>query len=161
MAPPVIPNESYSSVEDLQERGAPRQFWNQPLTPNVRAQQLALNSAADEINSYISVKIPISDTFPWLAQPYDNRLIQANIDIAMFTLIGNRGYNPENPADVTYEIRRDNTVKWLQRVADGKAKIKLQPSYANSTGAQPMISSNHSRGLRNWSGNISGNGWGF
>lgn len=96
----------------------------------------ALQSASDEIDSYLAVRyqLPLAET--------PGMLVQACVDIAVYRLA--------QTADVlSDELRRryDDTIAFLKRIADGKAALVFTaatppvttPDGQVITGAQPIV----------------------
>lgn len=77
-------------------------------------QQAILDSANSKIDSYIGAKF----TLPLVNWGAD--LNAAAVSIAAFGMIAFRGFDPEDPGDVVFQERRDNALKWLESIADGK-----------------------------------------
>lgn len=74
----------------------------------------ALDSASDLADSYLGARY----TLPLVAWGDDLR--RAVCQIAAYDVIaGNRGFNPEQGADVSLRLRYEDAIKWLERVAAG------------------------------------------
>jgi phage gp36-like protein len=146
---------SYATLDDLQNQGIIPQFFTGDLAPSSDAIVAALVYAASYIDSIIGVSDKL--TFP-LPTPYDPTLVQANVVIAIWNLLSVRGFNPEDPSDKAVRTRYDDAIKWLDKVANGRAKLLRQKTTTNVLGVQPEVVCNSPRGLRNWSGSIGGNG---
>lgn len=146
---------AYATLDDLKNIGISPGFFTGDLSPSTDAINQSLNNAKAYIDSIISVSDKI--TLP-LAEPYDPNLVQSNAAIAMWNLLAVRGYNPDNPTDAHIRIRWEDAVKWLDKIANGRAKL-MQVTQNRPEGVQPDVLCNEGRGLRNWSGTIGNNGW--
>lgn len=76
-----------------------------------------LEADAGVMDSYISEATDLP-----LSEPYPAVLSKCNIDLACFSLLLWRGYNPET-FDTNYQARAEHWLKWLEKVADGSASI--------------------------------------
>jgi len=90
---------------------------------------IALGFAASEIDSYLSARYvtPIAGVAPLMVKV-------ANVEIAVYRLSNNGGI-------LTEDIRRryEDTIKWLQAIAAGKANIGVP---AIDSGAKPPVVTN-------------------
>ena len=149
----VVPH-SYATPADLQMTGLPAAYFTGDLSPTTDQQQTFLNQAAALMDSYIAANPDLS--LP-LSPPFDPMLVKCNVDLAVFDMAVQRGYNPESP-DSGLKIRYDMQLKWLKDLASARAKLQQQATAPNPLGKQPFMISARSRGLRNWGGNIGGGG---
>jgi phage gp36-like protein len=148
---------SYATYDDMMNSGIVPQFFTGDLAPTPDAIIASLVNASSYIDSIISSSDKI--TLP-LAEPYDPQLIFATVSIAMWNLLTVRGYNPDEPSDKAIRMRYEDANKWLDKIANGRAKLIRQATTQNVDGIQPDVLCNESRGLRNWNGMIrGGNGW--
>lgn len=152
---------SYASTTDLQTLGLPAAFFAGALAPDITTQQAALDYATAFANSFVAVKVELP-----LTSPYDPTLVQATVAIASYTLMIRRGFNPENAADLALRQRYEDAVKWLERVAAGRAQLFCggatpTPVAQPTAGVQPDVFQNEDRGFRNTSGTVGSGGWGF
>jgi len=151
-----VPVQSYAQIADLGTCGLPRLFFTGDLAPTVDDQQTVLNEVAAMIDGLIDACPDI--TLP-LSTPYDPTLIWANKVIAAWRFLSNRGYNPENPTDNSVRMQHDDAMKWVDKIATSRAKLKRQVTAPNPIGVQPDVVYNESRGLRNWGGYVGSGGW--
>jgi phage gp36-like protein len=146
---------AYADPDDLKDIGLTDQFFIGDMSPNGPAVLKALVNAAAYIDSIIAVNPHI--TLP-LAKPYDPNLIRCNASIAAWTLVNRRGMDPENESMKCLHQLRDDDVKWLDRIANGRAVLQRQITKDQPQGVQPMMTSNQDRGLRAWSGRVGSGG---
>ena len=146
---------TYASKTDLVNSGITPEFWTGDLAPS----DDAINTACNDASCYMDTIIGVSDeiTLPLVA-PYDNTLVKSCVAIAMWYLLAIRGYDPDSQTDKNIRTRYEDADKWLNKIANKKAKLQHQVTTPRSEGVQPDMVSSPSRGLRNFSGNIGG--WG-
>jgi phage gp36-like protein len=119
----------YAQPADLQSVGLLGTFLQ--LVP-VPSQVQALQNASAIMDGYIGQRFIL----PIVTWGFD---IQMHCCwLAAFILIQQRGYNPQNPAEKTWEERYDKAMAWLKDVSNGKAT----PSQVldSSPNAQPGAS---------------------
>ena len=150
------PDTSYAQPSDLQNIGLPAAFFTGDLSPSLAQQQMFLDEAKSHIDSLIDVCSDI--TLP-LAPPFDPMLIRCNVAISVWNMLAWRGYNPESPTDVSIRVRYEDCLKWLDKIATGRAKLKNQVTKPNPMGQQPEVMCSEDRGLRNWSGFVGSGAW--
>ena len=150
----TVPIESYAQLADLPMTGLPVAYFTGDLAQSADQQQTFLNQAAATMDGYMAANPNLS--LP-LSPPYDDQLIQCNVAIARFKMVLQRGYNPESP-DSGLKIDYELQMKWLRELAAARIKLQRQTTGPNPQGKQPFMLSAHSRGLRNWGGNIRGSG---
>lgn len=142
---------SYANVFDLRLMGLPRAFFSGDLAPDEAQQQTILDAASAYIDTLIqsnpNIALPLSP-------PYDPSLVKATVVIAVWDMLSVRGYDPENPTDRSIRVRYEDTVKWLDKIANGRAMLQRPVPPPNPQGPQPMMASNSPRGLRNWRGSV-------
>ncbi len=102
---------AYASPSDLARLGVGAAATAGISTADIVA---ALDAASSLAGSYLSAQF----TLPLLSWGDDLR--RCVCMIAAYDLIGgNRGFNPEQGADVTLRLRYEDAIKWLERVAAG------------------------------------------
>ena len=92
------------------------------IEPEARA--LACLSASDEAAGYLGMAftLPLSK--------WDTDLRRYVAYMAVFQLLGARGFEPGSGKDTLIETRRDSAIGWLRRIADGKLR---PPGMVDST----------------------------
>jgi phage gp36-like protein len=100
-------------------------------------QQASLDAANSKIDSYIGAKFHL----PLVSWGAD--LNAAAVSLAAFAIIAFRGFDPEDPGDKVFADRKDNTIKWLEAIADGKVTpvvVDSSPGGKGGAGADPFTS---------------------
>lgn len=88
--------------------------------------QQAITNACDEADTYFAVRYDL----PFTTVPV---VVRAKVlDVAVWNLWGRRGVR-QDTADETVQQRYQDAVRWLQRVADGKAALPVPPAPDGST----------------------------
>jgi phage gp36-like protein len=108
-----------------------------------------LEADSGVMDSYLSE----ATTLP-LTEPYPAVLAKCNCDIACYSLLLWRGYNPET-YDTNYQARAERWIKWLESVANGSVSLPgvTDPETgtdANGSGARVITSA------RRWNGDCDG-----
>lgn len=127
---------SYATVEDLRSAGLPPGALG---SVSVTDQKGALEKASAIASSYIGDKynLPLGGT-------YDPALVDAVCQIAAWRLLVRRGFNPEQGEDNVIRQGYLDAVKWLERVANGQARLSVVETPGPSL--QPNTSTNEVRG---------------
>lgn len=115
-------------------------------------QTAALDAASSVLDGYFAGQA----TLPLVTWGIDVK--QRTCEIAAFTILVGRGYNPEAGADQTVKQRADDAIKWAEHVAAGNVSPQWTDSSASATaGNCPDVICSTSRG---WSrrGTSSGGG---
>lgn len=101
----------YATIDDLSVYGLNAIVLDK-LTP--AQQTAAINAACDLVDSYLNskFKLPIVT--------YGAALTQKVCEIASWTLLSLRGFDPEDPADNEVKNRYDTALKWLEGIKDGE-----------------------------------------
>ncbi len=126
---------SYATIEDLQSAGLPPGALNSVSKTD---QKGALERASAIASSYVGDKYTMQIT-----PPYDPALTDAVCQIAAWRLLVRRGFNPESGADGVIRQGYLDAIKWLERVANGQARLSVQEPTAS---LQPNLSTNDLRG---------------
>jgi phage gp36-like protein len=133
----------------------PAAFFQGTLAPTDAHVQQVIDDVCAMADGYIASKY----TLPLVA-PYDAALSQACDRIVKWTILADRGFNPDSPTDVALRFGYTDAIKWLERLADGK--IKLSSLQGDPPSMQPDVSTSCSRGLgRTYTGPIGGPDWGM
>jgi phage gp36-like protein len=108
-----------------------------------------LEADAGTMDSYLSEATALP-----LTEPYPAVLAKCNCDLACYSILLWRGYNPET-YDTNYQARAEHWIKWLEGVANGSVSLPgvTDPetgSDANGSGARVITSA------RRWSGDCDG-----
>lgn len=112
---------SYCTPQDLNVLAMPS--GGLPPFQNASVQQIHLDTASDTVDSYLAdqVTLPLTGTIPLSIK-------MKVCQIAAYTLLVARGYNPENPANETMKMQYDEAISWLESIAAGKIKPPLTDS---------------------------------
>lgn len=131
--------ESYATLAEFQAVGLPAGALG---SVPVAAQQAALLNASRFADTYLRAgsRLPI-------AAPYDPALVDAVCQIAAWRLMQRRGFNPNTPGDAAIRMGYEDAVKFLTRIADGKAHLAVMQTEPVSN--QPDVSTSTPRG---WAG---------
>jgi len=108
----VASPSQYATPDDLAKVGALPSFV-QSLTGTQVVE--ALQTASSQMDSYFISRFML----PIITWSQD--VVQCCCVLASYTLIAARGYNPNNPAELVYETRYNQQMKWLKDVANGVA----------------------------------------
>lgn len=127
---------AYATIEDLQSAGLPPGALGSVSKTDQRA---ALERASAIASSYIGDKYQLP-----AGQPYDPALVDAVCQIAAWRLLVRRGFNPEQGQDNVIRQGYLDAVKWLERVANGQARLQIVESGGGSL--QPNVLTNEVRG---------------
>jgi phage gp36-like protein len=103
-------------------------------------QQAALDSASSKADSYLGAafRLPLS------AWGDDVKL--AVCQIAAFSLLSRRGYNPQAAHDTTILTSHDTAIRWLEQVSRGHIKPSGVTDSAPSAVSVSRVSSKPQRG---------------
>lgn len=106
---------SYATPTDLHNLAMPARGLASYQTPTV--QQLHLDTASDLVDTYLAnqVTLPLTGTIP-------KTLVMKVCQIAAWTLLVQRGYNPQNPDDDSLKAGYDASIVWLESVSKGEIK---------------------------------------
>lgn len=119
-------------------------------------QTAALTAASATLDGYFAGQA----TLPLLTWPAD--VTQRTCEIAAFTILVGRGFNPDSGADATIRQRYEDAIKWAEAVAAGNINPQWTdsaPSASAGSGSAPLVISSSQRG---WSRRGTGNsGGGF
>ena len=127
---------SYATIADFQRIGLPGGALESISFESIQGE---LDAASDEAGTYVGCKY----TMP-ISAPYDRTLVRAVCCIAGWNLMAFRGFNPENAGDQVVRQRWTDSIKWLERVANGQAR--MQVIEASPPSLQPDLSTNAMRG---------------
>lgn len=125
--PVVVAPSQYAQPGDLAKVGALPSFV-QSLTSDQITE--ALQTASALMDSYFIARF----TLPIQTWTYD--VVQCCCVLAVYTLIAARGYNPNNPAELVYETRFNQQMRWLKDVANGVATPFMTDSSPNAAAGQ-------------------------
>jgi len=110
---------SYATLTDLATYGVSANALQ--TIPSVN-QQAALDTASEYVASYLGSRFVL----PLKSWGADIR--RAASIIAAYDLMFVRGYNPADGPDPELAKRHDDIVKWLNKIAEGKAVPEVQDS---------------------------------
>jgi phage gp36-like protein len=147
---------AYATIDDVKD-DLPAAFFLGPLAPTDAQVQQKIEDVSAEADGYIASKytVPLSTTLP-----YDRALVHAVVHMVIWHLFLARGFNPDNPADVAIRMMYQDSVKWLERLADGK--IRLGTAQGDPPSMQPDVATSCPRGLgRGITGPWGGSDWGI
>jgi phage gp36-like protein len=126
---------SYATIEDFQQAGLPGGALGSVTKTD---QKWALERASAIASTYVGDKYTMQIT-----PPYDQALVDAVCQIAAWRLLVRRGFNPQNDGDGLVRQGYLDAIKWLERVANGQARLSVQEP---TPSLQPNVSSNDVRG---------------
>jgi phage gp36-like protein len=145
-----------ATLSDLGSLGLPGQLL--AGLPAVQQQQ-ALDSASAKVDSYLGAHF----TLPLTA--YGQDIIEAEVNLASYQLLVARGFNPEAGPDKAIKERYDETVKWLQGIAEGDLVPNVADSSSGGAVGGPFVATSAQRGWNGTPGIGSGfwdpNAWDF
>ena len=107
----------YATLADLEDIGLPPGALQGVST---EAKQAALDKASARANFYLRDQCHLP-----LAEPYDDALVDAVVQIAVCRLMRRRGYNPNNAGDVAIQLGHDEAMAFLKSVANGQGKLAV------------------------------------
>ncbi len=128
--------QSYANLDDLSEAGVAVGALG---SVSFTTQQRALQRASRIADSYLRDRYNLP-----LECPYDQGLVDAVVQIATWRLMQRRGFNPNDPSDVSLRMGYEDAVKWLTRVANGQAQLCVVQAVPASL--QPTVGTNPARG---------------
>jgi phage gp36-like protein len=129
---------SYATIADLSSCGLPPSAL---ASISIADKQAALDDHSAEADTYIGDKYQLP-----LGTPYDRTLVRMVCFRAAWDLLCLRGFNASDPTDAVVSQRADQALKWLERVANGQARLNVVQGTPESF--QPDVSTNQ---LRGWS----------
>jgi phage gp36-like protein len=136
---------SYSSLTDFANLGGNAAALQSVPTPT---QQACLDAAKDVIDSFLRAQF----TLP-LVGTVGNDVKSAECRIAFYDVMVNRGYDPTKGSDINIRQRYEDSMAWLQLIADGKAIPNVTDSTpgatAGSTAGVARVISSSQRGFSN------------
>jgi phage gp36-like protein len=112
---------SYATPTDLSNLALPSGAI--PAFQTTAIQQAHLDAASDTVDSYIADQC----TLPLIA-PFPASIKMRVCQIAAYTLLIARGYNPDNGPDELMKMQHDGAMEWLEKVAAGKIRPPLNDS---------------------------------
>lgn len=122
---------AYATPSDLITVGLPATALG-TLSP--AQQQAALNTASDEVDSYLRGRYALP------LQGWGNEIREATAAIATYKLMLVRGYNPESGADQNFAERYAMTISWLRDVQRRAAHPNVTPAVDPAPDyAQPVV----------------------
>lgn len=116
-----MPGPSYATLSDLATYGVSAVALQTIPSGN---QQTALDAASEYVSSYLGSRFVLP------LKTWGSDIRRAVSIIAAYDLMFVRGYNPADGPDPELAKRHDDIVKWLGKVADGKAVPEVQDSSA-------------------------------
>lgn len=114
---------SYATLSDLLKFGLNQATLN-TATTDTPTQQAHLDAASDLADSYLKSKFKLPLT------TWGIGLTQKVCEIAAFTLICVRGFDPDNLADSQIVRRHDEAIKWFVKITEGE----VTPPVVDSSG---------------------------
>lgn len=112
---------SYATYADLNALTLPSGALPAYLTTLI--QQQHLDAASDLVDSFIANWC----TLP-LVNPIPQSIKMKCCQIAAFTLLSARGYNPDNGQDEMMKMQHDQAMEWLALVSEGKVRPPIVDS---------------------------------
>lgn len=107
------------------------------------------NAAAGTIDSYLRGRYRLP-----LVAPYPPEIIDTECKLAAYSFISNRGFDPEQGANVNVVLRYKEAMAWLTKLSEGKVNLAVEADQtATRAEGGPIVASR--RGRRSggyWSG---------
>lgn len=124
---PIYPPSQYAQPSDFSSIGVLPALAQSLTGPQITQ---ALQNASVIMDNYIGqqFQLPLVE--------WDASLTQYCCWIARYTLLAVRGYNPNNPQEVSYYDAYKFSMQWLKDVANGAATPQVTDSSPN---AQPGV----------------------
>lgn len=123
---PLLTPTPYATLADVTASGITPAAIGPTIT--IQQQQAQLDAANAKIDSFIGAKF----TLPVVSWGADLR--DAAVAIAAFNIIAYRGFDPEDEGDKVFKARKDEALKWLELIAEGKATPVVQDSAQGGKG---------------------------
>lgn len=123
---------SYATIDDLSIYGLNASVLAS-LTPV--QQNAAIDAASDLIDSYLNSKFKL----PLLS--FGKGLTQKTCEIASWTLLSIRGFDPEDPADAEVKHRYDVALQWLTDIKNGEITPNVTDSGTGQYGGPGILQS--------------------
>jgi phage gp36-like protein len=60
-----------------------------------------------------------------LSAPYPDEIKMVTLQLAAYTIICARGFDANEPADVTFRMQYDDAIMWLREIAAGKVSLDV------------------------------------
>lgn len=123
---------SYAFPADLNNLALPAGALPAQFTPTI--QQLHLDAASDTVDSYLAdqVTLPLTGTIPLSIK-------MKVCQIAAYTLLVARGYNPDNGQDELMKANYDDAIAWLEKISKGEVRPPLTDSAPGGVPGGPNI----------------------
>ena len=115
----------YAVLADLQTYGLSQAAIG--ATP-VATQQKLLDAANAKVDSYLASKFVL----PLVSWSPD--LVQCAAEIAAFSVIKYRGFDPEDPSDRIFQARADAQIAWLLLITKNELTVTVVDSAPGGTG---------------------------
>lgn len=111
----------YATPADLSDLAMPQ--GGLPPYQTAAIQQRHLDAASDVVDSYLAdqVTLPLTGTVP-------SSIVMRACQIAAYTLLVARGYNPERGQDEQMKAAHDGAIDWLIAISKGEVKPPLTDS---------------------------------
>jgi len=124
----------YALLADLTASGITSAAIGSVTVPQQQAQ---VDEANAKVDSYIGAKFQLPLT-SWAAD-----LRGAAVAIAAFGLIAFRGFDPEDAGDMVFQRRKDEAIRWLERISKGEVTpvvVDSSPTGKGGAGGNPFTS---------------------
>lgn len=96
-----------------------------------------LIKASGKVDSYLRGRHRLP-----LAAPYPDEIIANTCQIAGYTILCARGFDPTNGADVNVRMQHDDAIRWLRDVASGLVNLAMGADATTSAhDGGPIVSS--------------------
>lgn len=79
-----------------------------------------LVQASGKVDTYLRGRYSLP-----LTAPYPNEIKMVTLQLAAYTIICARGFDANDPADVTFRMQYDDAIMWLREIAAGKVNLAL------------------------------------
>lgn len=87
-----------------------------------------LDAASDDVDTYLRSRHDLP-----LATPYPAKIIQVTCELAAYSLLCIRGFDPESPANRVVEDRAMAARKWLELLSQGKVNLAVEADATPAT----------------------------
>lgn len=115
-----------------------------PLSTTIK--EAAITSASRLADSYLAGQFLL----PLAA--WEEDLTQKVVDIAVWRLLCNRGFNPDNPSDIAIRTVYEDAIKWFEKVAAGTIVPQVTDASSGAdVGTSPETPKVYSSEQRGWS----------
>lgn len=100
-----------------------------------------LTAASGVVDSYLRGRYRLP-----LSSPYPQEIIHVVCNLAAYSVLSIRGFDPTNGQDANYRMKYDDAMAWLERVAGGRVSLALEADATPTAhDGGPIVSSRSTR----------------